>query len=1228
MKKHFATPLPILLILSASLAHADTYEWTSNDGDNWIDGGNWGGASGYPGDDGDNDNDVVNLFHNNNKGSGFYEVDLTSGSNRTFVINKLQATATDSGDNWSLYENGGNATLKVKGAIVVDIEGGGSFELEGDLELGDSELDFAAYTGNTATISGQLIGTGTFDGSDSVILDNSVTELSIQGGKFVFTADTNDSFTGTIKAGDTKVQTTKVNGFRNATINLNSNGNGFLFPNNAVIKELIGSSNLQLQQGGSARNLKVGNGNSGTYSYSGDLSGSGGITKLGSGTWTLTGSNTYTGTTTVESGTLKLNSSGGSTLQVDSGATLQITDTVTTSALSGSGSLKIDGNGGDLTVTGTNSHTGDIQLNGTLSVTSLGSGSSNIAFNDGKIVPDDLITPGYLVATESFSTNRQLQFSHGQSEAAITVNPSKTLTWAGLLTGNGPIIKDGSGILAVTNGSNTFDGQLRIEEGSVSTTATGLENADVKVDVANGLTLTATDTLIRSLKGDGSFAMTNDQTLTVSEGSYSGTISGGTLYKDGNSTFEFPGTHTGTGEAYLTDGVFVLDGSVQTSSLSRMTTSHDTSMEGQGRISGFLTMNGEVSPDEPEVGNIGTIRAQGIILYDRFNCDLNETTADQLIADSDLFIGVDSTLHLSGAISGDIYILMQYDSRGGTFSGIFGLPSGYYIDYDYQGNKVALIKDAVAPQITSISTGISGTTNAESIVFNLIFSEDVDNVDASDFSISYNGVSATPVFDGSGSSYTLTFGSITGDGSLSVALKSGTDIVDQVANPITSAVTSGSVDIDRVAPGVTLTVDTEQPYNSGTIEFSVDFSEPVLGLEVGDFDPFGFGATMELTSDGSGQNYTITLTNVSSSGGSGQLLLLPASGITDVAGNVLPSTAYQSPMVDIDTVAPTATISAETTSPSKADSATFLITFSEGTNAPSIADLAATTPSGTPTIGIDYVSGFTYRVTLSNLTGDGAVTLGFDPGNSIEDDHENPLGAVPASDTFMLDTTAPEITLLGDAAITLAFGEDFTDPGATGSDNFDSTVNVVIGGDTVNVIAPAVYTITYDATDEAGNDAIQKVRTVTVLTRYDSWAVSRGLTLGVNDGSSDDPDKDGRTNFEEFAFDGDPLSGADDGKTRYRFVDDGGTSYFTLTVPIRNGIIFTGSPLSSEVEGITYTVLADDDLVGTDLSVQQRSAGSDSSRLPAPSSGYSYLSFRIQNPSAPRAFMWLEVTEP
>ena len=81
----------------------------------------------------------------------------------------------------------------------------------------------------------------------------------------------------------------------------------------------------------------------------------------------------------------------------------------------------------------------------------------------------------------------------------------------------------------------------------------------------------------------------------------------------------------------------------------------------------------------------------------------------------------------------------------------------------------------------------------------------------------------------------------------------------------------------------------------------------------------------------------------------------------------------------------------------------------------------------------------------------------------------------------VVDTTKPVIILTGASEITLeAKVDNYTELGATATDNYDTTVEVTISG-TVNTNVVGNYTISYNATDAHGNIADTVTRTVHVV---------------------------------------------------------------------------------------------------------------------------------------------------
>ena len=132
---------------------------------------------------------------------------------------------------------------------------------------------------------------------------------------------------------------------------------------------------------------------------------------------------------------------------------------------------------------------------------------------------------------------------------------------------------------------------------------------------------------------------------------------------------------------------------------------------------------------------------------------------------------------------------------------------------------------------------------------------------------------------------------------------------------------------------------------------------------------------------------------------------------------------------------------------------------------------AQVTDNVDPTVTISGVS-----TVNSSVPGDYSVTY------NHSDAAGNPAATVVRT-VHVVDTTAPVITLVGSAEMTVEAGDTFTDPGATASDTVDGDLSgsIATGGDTVDTLVPGDYVITYNVSDAAGNDADEKTRTVHVV---------------------------------------------------------------------------------------------------------------------------------------------------
>ena len=84
--------------------------------------------------------------------------------------------------------------------------------------------------------------------------------------------------------------------------------------------------------------------------------------------------------------------------------------------------------------------------------------------------------------------------------------------------------------------------------------------------------------------------------------------------------------------------------------------------------------------------------------------------------------------------------------------------------------------------------------------------------------------------------------------------------------------------------------------------------------------------------------------------------------------------------------------------------------------------------------------------------------------------------------TNILDTTPPVITIIGDNPLEINIGEDYTEFGATATDDIDGdiTQDIIIDGSNINTTLQGNYTVTYSVSDSS-NNLTSEIREVIVI---------------------------------------------------------------------------------------------------------------------------------------------------
>ena len=120
------------------------------------------------------------------------------------------------------------------------------------------------------------------------------------------------------------------------------------------------------------------------------------------------------------------------------------------------------------------------------------------------------------------------------------------------------------------------------------------------------------------------------------------------------------------------------------------------------------------------------------------------------------------------------------------------------------------------------------------------------------------------------------------------------------------------------------------------------------------------------------------------------------------------------------------------------------------------------------------------RGVLVDFNGDQSIDLILAGDEVVEIHANNGIGRLGLGDRM-----PPEITLQGEAAVTIAAGSPYDDAGATARDDIDGDItDSIVQSGNVNSTVVGTYPISYTSTDRAGN----------------SSSVQRTVTVKVNDG--------------------------------------------------------------------------------------------------------------------------------
>jgi outer membrane autotransporter protein len=273
---------------------------------------------------------------------------------------------------------------------------------------------------------------------------------------------------------------------------------------NQTIGSLAGAGNVML----GAATLTTGNDNTST-TFSGVISGTGGLTKIGSGTLVLSGVNTYTGGTTLAGGTLSLanNQALGAGALATTGSVVDYANGVTIA-----NPIIINSNTTQLQVlTGSATQAGVIsEVNGPRPLEKIGGGMLVLTAANTYSGPTT-ITAGTLQLGNGGTSGSIL--GNVVNNATFAVNRSDLFTFGGVISGNGAFQQNGTGTTVLT-AANTYSGPTSVNAGALVVNGS-IANSAVTVNA--GALLTGTGTVgATTINSGGTFAPGNSPgTMTV-----------------------------------------------------------------------------------------------------------------------------------------------------------------------------------------------------------------------------------------------------------------------------------------------------------------------------------------------------------------------------------------------------------------------------------------------------------------------------------------------------------------------------------------------------------------------------------------------------------------------------------------------------------------------------------------------------------------------------------------
>ena len=376
---------------------------------------------------------------------------------------------------------------------------------------------------------------------------------------------------------------------------------------------------------------------------------------------------------------------------------------------------------------------------------------------------------------------------------------------------------------------------------------------------------------------------------------------------------------------------------------------------------------------------------------------------------------------------------------GGIPLGNYGLRNG-----DFTATEFYTL-DKTSPMLLGITRAGVNPTDSATVDFSIAFSEPVVGFDAADLSLATSSISGAVIGSlvGDGSSYVGTVNTGQADDVVGLNLLDDDSITDLAGNKLsglnpTSAnlLLGESYIIDKLDPIATSILrgganpaalrGGANPAAASTLDFIVNFSEPVAGVDASDFivstSPSAEAAILSILGSDSAYNVSVALGAGADTVG---LVLIDDDTITDMLGHKLGGAGLANGVFvsgetySIGSPAPAvSSILRASANPTNISAVDYILTFSEAVTGVDVSDFSVSM-SGINAASVTAVSGSadSYSVSVNTGTGDGTLLLQLLDDDSIVNASGKSLGgpgiqngSYVTAEAFSIDRTAPVVT--------------------------------------------------------------------------------------------------------------------------------------------------------------------------------------------------------------------------